>query len=104
MLGPSPEGHNTDPAWFLPPKVTSPRDAESWEEARKKADDIQRAPGAEAHARGGFKAATGNWLRASSYYRCAELFMDAKDPRREFLLRSMRRCSRLYLEHIRPRG
>src|ERR1700752_771223 len=34
----------------------------------------------------------GNWLRASNYYRCAELFMDAKDPRRELLLRSMRRC------------
>lgn len=104
MLGAAQEGASTISECFFAARLITPGDDESWYEAWKSAADINRARGDEAHARGGFNAATGNWLRASSYYRCAELFMDAKDPRREFLLRSMRRCSRLYLEHIRPRG
>jgi dienelactone hydrolase len=104
MLGAAQEGASTISECFFAARLITPGDDESWHEAWKSAADINSARGDEAHARGGLNAAIGNWLRASNYYRCAELFMDAKDPRREFLLGSMRRCSRLYLEHIRPRG
>ena len=104
MLGAAQEGASTISECFFAARLITPGDDESWYEAWKSAADINRARGDEAHARGGFNAATSNWLRASNYYRCAELFMDEKDPRREFLLRSMRRCSRLYLEHTCPRG
>lgn len=104
MLGAAQEGASTISECFFAARLITPGNDESWYEAWKSAADINRARGDEAHARGGFNAATSNWLRASNYYRCAELFMDEKDPRREFLLRSMRRCSRLYLEHICPRG
>jgi dienelactone hydrolase len=104
MLGAAQEGASTISECFFAARLITPGDDESWYEAWKSAADINSARADAAHARGGFNAATGNWLRASNYYRCAELFMDAEDPRREPLLRSMRRCSRLYLEHIRPRG
>jgi hypothetical protein len=83
-------------------RLIMPGDDESWYETWKSAAGINSARGDEVHARGSFKVATGDWLRASNYHGCAEAFMDAKDPRSEFLLRSMRRCSLLYLEHTRP--
>jgi dienelactone hydrolase len=104
MLGAAQEGASTISECFFAARLITPGDDESWYEAWKGAADINRARGDEAHARGGFNAATSNWLRASNYYRCAALFMDEKDPRREFLLRSARRCSHHYLEHICPRG
>jgi dienelactone hydrolase len=104
MLGAAQEGASTISECFFAARVITPGDDESWYEAWKSAADINRARGDDAHARGGFNAAASNWLRASNYYRCAALFMDEKDPRRGFLWQSMRRCSRLYLEHICPRG
>jgi hypothetical protein len=100
------EGASTVSECFFAARLIKPGDDESWCEAWKSVADINNARGDEAFARGGLNAATGNWLRASNYYRAAELFLDAKDPRREFLFRGMRRRrrSRLYLEHIRPRG
>ena len=104
MLGAAQEGASTVSECFFAARLISPGDDEGWHEAWKSVADINSVRGDEAFARGGLHAATGNWLRASNYYRCAELFMDATDPRREFLFRSMRQCSRLYLEHSRPRG
>jgi len=104
MLGAAQEGASTISECFLAARLITPDDDESWYEAWKSVADINRARGDEAHARGGLNAATGNWLRASNYYRCAMLFLDQKDPRYEFLSRSMRRCSRLFLEHICPKG
>jgi dienelactone hydrolase len=104
MLGAAQEGASTISECFAAARLITPGDDESWYEARNSVADANRARGDEAHARGGFNAATGNWLRASNYYRCARLFLDHKDPKCEFLLRSMRRCSRLFLEHICPKG
>jgi dienelactone hydrolase len=104
VLGLAQEGASTVSECFSAARLISPGDDESWYEAWKSAADINSARGDEAFARGGLNAATGNWLRASNYYRCAELFMDATDPRREVLFRSMRRCARLYLEHSCPKG
>ena len=104
MLGAAQEGASTVSECFFAARLITPGDDESWYVAWKSVADINNARGVEALARGGLNAATGNWLRASNYYRCAELFMDATDPRREFLFWSMRQCSRLYLEHSRPRA
>ena len=104
MLGAAQEGASTVSECFFAARRITPGDDESWYEAWKSVADINNARGVEALARGGLNAATGNWLRASNYYRCAELFMDAQDPRREFLFRSMRQCSALYLEHSQPSG
>jgi hypothetical protein len=104
MLGAAQEDATTVSECFFAARLISPGDDVSWYEAWKSVAETNSARGNEAFARGGLNAATGTWLRASNYYRCAELFMDATDPRREVLFRSMRRCARLYLEHSRPRG
>ena len=104
MLGAAQEDATTVSECFFAARLISPGDDVSWYEAWKSVAETNSARGNEAFARGGLNAATGTWLRAPNYYRCAELFMDATDPRREVLFRSMRRCARLYLEHSRPRG
>jgi hypothetical protein len=104
MLGAAQEGASTVSECFFAARLITPGDDESWYEAWKRVADINSARGDEALARGGLNAATGNWLRASNYYRCAEVFMASDDSRREFLFQSMKACSHLYLDHIRPRG
>jgi hypothetical protein len=50
---------------------------------------------------GGLNMATGNWLRASNYYRTAEIFLNEDDAQRQPTIDSMRSCSLLYLQHAR---
>jgi hypothetical protein len=45
--------------------------------------------------------ATGNWLRASNYYRTAEVFLNEDDAQRQPTIDLMRSCSQLYLQHAR---
>lgn len=53
---------------------------------------------------GGLNMATGNWLRASNYYRTAEVFLSLDDVQRQPTIDLMRSCSRLYLQHVTPRA
>ena len=48
--------------------------------------------------------ATGNWLRASNYYRTAEIFLNEGDALRPPTIDLMRYCSWLYLQHAMPRA
>jgi hypothetical protein len=45
--------------------------------------------------------ATGNWLRASNYYRTAEVFLNEDDALRQPTIDLMRSCSQRYLKHAR---
>jgi dienelactone hydrolase len=104
VLGTAQEGASTISECFHAAKLVDPGNDESWCAAWQHVAEINRARGDDAFAKGRLNAATANWLRASNYYRTAEAFLVSKDPRRKQLLRSMKKCSRQFLEHIRPKG
>jgi dienelactone hydrolase len=104
VLGSAQEGASTISECFHAAKLVDPGNDESWYAAWKHVAEINRARGDEAFAKGELNTATANWLRASNYLRTAEVFLVSKDPRRKQLLRSMKKCSRQFLEHSRPKG
>src|SRR5258708_4801608 len=77
-----------------------PGDDESWHREWKATDEASRKRGERASAAGHKATACMNWLRASNYFRTAEIFLDAGDARREFMLGKMRSCSQRYLEKL----
>jgi hypothetical protein len=104
VLAASQEGASTISECFLAAKSIRPGDSETWYEAWKEVGDRNRFRADKAFARNELSSATGNWLRASNYYRTADAFMHANDARREQLIQGMKACSHLYLQHIRPAG
>jgi dienelactone hydrolase len=82
----------------------TPSDDESWHREWKKTAEITRERGDLAFASGNIATAQGNWLRASNYFRAAELFLRFGDVRRRPVLEQMRASSGRYLEHTRPPG
>lgn len=104
VLASAQEGASTVSECFFTARLIRPGDDESWYDAWKAVATTNHARGDEAFERGGLNAATGNWLRASNYYRTAGAFLESKDPRRKFLIGKTRACSRRYLEYVRPKG
>jgi dienelactone hydrolase len=104
VLAAAQEGASTISECFLTARSITPGDAESWFDAWKRLADSNSARGNEAFARGGLKSATSNWLRASNYYRTAEIFLATDDPRRALLFEKMRTNSQRHLENLRPKG
>lgn len=104
VLASAQEGASTISECFFAARLITPGDDESWYDAWKTVAKTNDARGDEAFEQGGLNAATGNWLRASNYYRTAGAFLESKDPRRKLLIGKIRACSRLYLEHARPKG
>jgi dienelactone hydrolase len=104
VLGLAQEGASTISECFHAARLVEPGNDESWYAAWQHVAEVNRARGDEAFGKGRLNAATANWLRASNYYRTAEAFLLSKDPRRKQLLRSMKKCSGQFLEHIRPKG
>jgi dienelactone hydrolase len=99
VLGTAQEGASTISECFHTATLIDPGDDESWYAAWSHVAEVNRARGDEAFAQRRLNAATSNWLRASNYFRTAEALLASKDPRRKQLLRNMKKCSRLYLEH-----
>lgn len=104
VLASAQEGASTISECFFAARLITPGDDESWYDAWKTVAKTNNARGDEAFEQGGLNAATGNWLRASNYYRTAGAFLESKDPRRKLLIGKIRACSRRYLEHARPKG
>ena len=104
VLASAQEGASTISECFFTARLISPGDDQSWYDAWKKVADANKARGNESFEQGGLNAATGNWLRASNYYRTAGVFLESKDPRHKLLIQDMRACSRRYLENLCPKG
>ncbi|MDB5501824.1 MAG: hypothetical protein JWR89_1726 [Tardiphaga sp.] len=104
VLGAAQEGGSTVSECLLAASGIDPACEESWFRQWKKAADFNKARGDIALARRHVKTALSNWLRAANYYRTAQVFMIARDPRRTAALAQMVACSQLYLKHVTPAG
>ena len=81
-----------------------PGDDESWYREWKNTAETNRERGDLAFAAGNIATAQANWLRASNYFRTAEVFLRFDDARRRPLLEKMRASSGRYLQHMSPPG
>ncbi|MET0722343.1 MAG: alpha/beta hydrolase [Tardiphaga sp.] len=104
VLGAAQDGGSTVSECLLAASGIDPNHEESWYRQWKKAADVNKARGDIAVTRRHVKTALSNWLRAANYYRTAQVFMPASDPRRRAALAQMVACSQLYLKHATPAG
>jgi dienelactone hydrolase len=104
VLGTAQEGSSTVSECFLTAARITSGDDESWHREWKRIADISKNRGDLALQQGNTNTAQSNWLRASNYYRTAELFLNIDDGRRGYILQQMQICSHLYLNYSAPRG
>ena len=104
ILGAAQEGGSTISECFLAATRITPGDDESWYREWKTIADLNKERGDTARARNNMCTAQNSWLRASTYYRAAELFLDSDDSRRFTVMERMLACSHLYLQHSTPAG
>jgi hypothetical protein len=76
----------------------------SWHDAWTAVAARNKQRGDTAFEAGGLNMATGNWLRASNYYRTAEALLNEDDALRQPTIDLMRSCAWLYLQHAMPRA
>ncbi len=88
-LGETQEGGGAISECFLAAGRMVPGDKESWHEEWLRVADRNRVRGDEAEAKGHSMTARASWLRATDYYRSAEFWLAAGDPRR---LATFTRC------------
>ncbi len=104
VLATATEGASTVSECFWAARHIEHSNPASWYNAWTAVAARTRQRGDAAFESGGLNMATGNWLRASNYYRTAEAFLNEDDARRQPTIDSMRLCSRLYLQHATPRA
>jgi dienelactone hydrolase len=104
VLGTAQEGSATISECFLAASRITSGDDESWHREWKKIADTCKRRGDLALQQGNTNTAQSNWLRASNYYRTAELFLTIDDRRRGYILEQMQLCSHLYLSYLVPKG
>lgn len=104
VLGTAQEGSSTISECFLAATRITSGDDESWHREWKRIADTCKSRGDLALQQGNTNTAQSNWLRASNYYRTAELFLNIDDRRRGYILDQMQICSHLYLNHLAPKG
>jgi dienelactone hydrolase len=104
ILGSAEEGASTIYECLLTAKCIASDDDDSWYVAWVRLAEANKARGDFAATQRYIETAKSNWLRASNYYRAAEIFLPNDDERRQRVVEKMEKCSRLYLKHLRPRG
>jgi dienelactone hydrolase len=104
VLGTAQEGSSTISECFLTATRITSGDDESWRREWTKIADTCKSRGDLAFQQGNTSTAQSNWLRASNYYRTAELFLNIDDRRRGYILEQMQICSHLYLSYLVPKG
>jgi dienelactone hydrolase len=103
-LGETQEGGGTVSECFQAAARMIPGDTESWHREWLAVADRNFARGEDEAARGHVRTAMNCWLRAADYYRQAEFFLAANDPRRLATFTKMERCSHRFLAHLAPPG
>jgi pimeloyl-ACP methyl ester carboxylesterase len=104
LLGNAQEGASTVSECFLTAGRIRPGDDESWYREWESIAARNKEAGDKARALGNVCTARSSWLRASNYFRSAEIFLNFDDRRREPILAQMQACSQLYLDHLDPAG
>jgi len=104
VLGAAQEGGSTISECFLTANRIVPGNDGSWYRAWKSIANVNQERARTALAHGHIVTAQSNWLRASNYYRTAEIFLGLDDARRAPLLAQMQACSDLYLKYLEPGG
>ena len=103
-LGETQEGGGTVSECFQAAARMIPGDKESWHREWLAVAD-RNFTRAEDEARLGHVSTAMNcWLRAADYYRQAEFFLGADDPRRLATFTKMERASHRFLAHLTPPG
>ena len=104
VLATATEGASTVSECFWAARHIQHTNRASWYNAWTAVAARTRQRGDAAFESGGLNMATGNWLRASNYYRTAEVFLNEDDALRPPTIDLMRSCSQLYLQHGAPRA
>ena len=103
-LGETQEGGGTVSECFQTAARMIPGDTESWHREWLAVADRNFARGEDEAARGHVRTAMNCWLRAADYFRQAEFFLPADDPRRLATFTKMERSSHRFLAHLTPPG
>jgi pimeloyl-ACP methyl ester carboxylesterase len=103
-LGETQEGGGTVSECFAAASRMIAGDTESWHREWQAVADRNFARGEDEAARGHVRTAMNCWLRAADYYRQAEFFLGAADPRRLATFTKMERASHSFLAHLSPPG
>lgn len=79
-----------------------PGDQESWRTEWMRVAERNHKRGDAEEAAGHLRTAPNCWLRAADYYRQAEFWLPAYDPRRLRTFELMETCSKNFLRHRQP--
>lgn len=103
-LGETQEGGGTVSECFLAASRMIPGDKESWHREWLVVADANFNRGLDEEKRGHIRTAMNCFLRAADYYRQAEFFLAADDPRRLATFTKMEQSSHNFLKHVTPPG
>lgn len=103
-LGAAQEGAGTISECFLTASRMVPGDLESWYQEWQRVAEVNVQRACAALSGGHLHTAKTNFLRASSYFRSSELFLEPNDPRREETFQKILANSHAYLGLISPVG
>jgi hypothetical protein len=104
VLATATEGASTVSECFWAARHIDHTNRASWYDAWTAVAARSKQRGDAAFESGGLNMATGNWLRASNYYRTAEIFLNEDDAQRRPTIDLIRSCSLLYLQQATPRA
>ncbi len=99
-LGETQEGGGAVSECFQAASRMIPGDLNSWHEEWLKIADRNDAKGDEAERQGHIQTAMNCWLRATEYYRSAEFWLDANDPRRLPTFTKCENASHKWLKYL----
>ncbi|MBI1736014.1 MAG: hypothetical protein HYR51_12640, partial [Candidatus Rokubacteria bacterium] len=103
-LGETQEGGGTVSECFLAASRMIPGDKESWHREWLVIADRNFRRGVDEERAGHVRTAMNCFMRAADYYRQAEFFLAADDPRRLATFEKMEAASRGHLKHLNPPG
>jgi pimeloyl-ACP methyl ester carboxylesterase len=103
-LGETQEGGGAVSECFQAASRMIPGDKESWHTEWMRVAERNHRRGDEEEAAGHLRTAQNCWLRAADYYRQAEFWLAAHDPRRLATFEKMEACSHKFLRYLNPPG
>ena len=103
-LGETQEGGGAVSECFLAASRMIPGDQESWHLEWLKIAENNHRRGDEAESKGHIQTAKNCWLRAVDYYRHAEFWLEAEEPRRLQTFDKLEAASHKFLQYLTPPG
>lgn len=103
-LGETQEGGGAVSECFQAASRMIPGDQESWHTEWMRVAERNHKRGDAEEAAGHLRTAQNCWLRAADYYRQAEFWLPAHDPRRLRTFELMKTCSKNFLRYLNPPG